>query len=231
MEEWRDIAGYEGRYQISSLGQVRRLPRPLVWKGGMTATKILKPSRAKVGYYTVNLYNTEKRPSLRYIHRLVAEAFIPNPENLPYVNHLDGDRLNNNVSNLEWATPHRNNLHAHRELSTCQPQVLCVETGEIFPSIRAAAETKNISQKSISKCMDGIRYCETAGGLHWERLGNKKKRKTNPSQKKPVRCVTTGVSYPSIYEAAIASGCHHSHITRCCRGELRSVRGLKWKFL
>lgn len=93
MEEiWKDIKGYEGLYQISSHGRVKSFLR---------YKKILKPILKTDGYLCVNLCKPLKKFS---IHRLVAEAFIPNPDNLPQVNHKDEDKTNNHVVNLEWCT-------------------------------------------------------------------------------------------------------------------------------
>lgn len=109
MEEiWKDIKSYEGLYQVSNLGKVRSFPR----KG--THTKkihILKSGKNHKGYLYVVLTNKYKKKTIS-IHRLVAQAFIPNPNNLPQVNHIDGDKLNNCVENLEWITNYDNMKHA-----------------------------------------------------------------------------------------------------------------------
>ena len=100
MEEWKSIPGYEGLYEVSSYGRVKRLEgydrfnRKIV-------NKLLKPSYNTSGYYIVHLYNNGFMKS-KLLHRLVAQAFIPNPDNLPEVNHKDEDRTNNSVENLEW---------------------------------------------------------------------------------------------------------------------------------
>lgn len=101
MEEWRSIQGYEGLYEVSSYGRVKSLERYKSNNGGiqLLKEKILRPHNTKKGYLTVQLRN--KRFT---VHRLVAQAFIPNPDNLPQVNHKDEDKTNNNVTNLEWCT-------------------------------------------------------------------------------------------------------------------------------
>lgn len=105
VEEWRDIEGYEGLYQVSNLGRVKSLkPR---YKNKI----ILKQEINHFGYLQICLSNPRKTHK---VHRLVAQAFIPNPENKPQVNHIDGNKLNNKVENLEWNTAHENNLHACR---------------------------------------------------------------------------------------------------------------------
>ena len=99
MEEvWKDIKGYEGKYQISSFGRVKTFRYRNSHKVG-----ILKPQKNVRGYLIVDLKNHCNRKHFT-IHRLVAQAFIPNPDNLPQVNHKDEDKTNNHVENLEWCT-------------------------------------------------------------------------------------------------------------------------------
>ena len=103
MEEWRDIEGYDGLYQISSWGRVRNIH----------TGHILTPYHNKKGYPKASLFAKGKRsPDKHRINRLVAKAFIPNPLELPQVNHKDGNKDNNSVSNLEWATNSENSRHA-----------------------------------------------------------------------------------------------------------------------
>lgn len=114
---WKDIKGYEGYYQINELGDVRSLDRVVVCgdKGGLMTRKgrIMDKVVNKDGYLNVGLSKFDKRKIYR-IHRLVAETFLPNPENKPQVNHIDNDRKNNNVENLEWVTISENMYHAYR---------------------------------------------------------------------------------------------------------------------
>lgn len=117
-ERWRDIYGYEGYYQVSHKGRVRSLNRtvarvsrgkdvPFVRKG-----RILSPMINRGGYPFVDLFKN-KRDSRR-IHRLVAEAFIPNPKRLPVVNHKNNNRRDNRVANLEWTTQSENLKHYYQ---------------------------------------------------------------------------------------------------------------------
>ena len=99
-EEWRDIEGYEDWYEISNLGRVRSIDN----------RKILKTNFSKDGYERVTI-TKDKITRNMSIHRLVAKAFIPNPYKLPQVNHIDGDKTNNNVDNLEWCTNQENHNH------------------------------------------------------------------------------------------------------------------------
>lgn len=100
LEIWRDIKGYEGKYQVSSWGRVRG------------ANGILTPYKTSKGYLKVGLCNGGRCSDKKRVHRLVAAAFIPNPYGLPQVNHLDGNKENNSVTNLEWCTNQQNMNHA-----------------------------------------------------------------------------------------------------------------------
>lgn len=114
-EEWRDIPGYEEMYQVSNKGRVKSLAREVSRKGKggnyFLPERILSPSiNVQTGYPMVNLLKECKRKSIT-IHSLVAKTFIPNPENKKCVNHIDTNRENNIVENLEWVTPKENSNH------------------------------------------------------------------------------------------------------------------------
>ena len=104
--EWKDIVGYEGHYQVSNTGKIRSVDRYIKDRRlGKRFAKgyILKPELSKNGYLYVNL-NKDGKIKHCTVHRIVAQAFIPNPYNLPCVNHKDENRGNNNADNLEWIT-------------------------------------------------------------------------------------------------------------------------------
>jgi len=107
MEEiWKDINGYEGKYQISNLGRVKSLARTTTYNDGrkkFIIERILQPILCKIGYYSLGL-SLDGVPSVVTIHRLVALTFIPNPENKRAVNHKNGVKTDNRVENLEWVT-------------------------------------------------------------------------------------------------------------------------------
>ena len=110
-EIWKDILGYEGLYQVSSFGRVRSLDRYVEYSNGrihLHKGKVLSLLKGEYGYIQVSLYYNRKMYK-KYVHRLVAEAFLLNPDNLPEVNHIDEDKSNNSVDNLEWCTAKYNN--------------------------------------------------------------------------------------------------------------------------
>lgn len=114
MEEiWKDIKGYEGWYQVSNLGRVKSLERTFVRKNGSSfkvKERILKYAFDHAGYPYVTLIKLKVRYN-KSIHRLVAMAFIPNPENKPQIDHIDANPMNPNVNNLRWATTRENSLN------------------------------------------------------------------------------------------------------------------------
>lgn len=169
---WKDIRGYEGYYQVSNTGEVRRLTRTVIDKNGnqkKVLGRVLSKHIKDNDYLTVQLWkdNVGKK---YYIHRLVAEAFIPNPDNLPTVNHKDYNKSNNDVNNLEWMSYKENNIYSvpRRKKSGNAKKVKCVETGDIYNSVCEASRITNISRTGISDCCNGYRNAHTAGGYHWE---------------------------------------------------------------
>lgn len=111
IEEWRPVIGYEGLYEVSNLGRVRSVDRYVKSKGEsywLRKGKMLSPAKDKNGYLKVNLSCNGKNNIIR-VHRLVAQVFIHNPDNLPEINHKDEDKTNNRVDNLEWCDRKYNN--------------------------------------------------------------------------------------------------------------------------
>ena len=117
-EEWRDIKGYEGIYQISDCGRVKSLERIVPWGKGIRhiKEKFLRVKKKKSGYLFYCLYSGNGTVKYEHAHRLVAQAFIPNPLQKKDVNHIDGNKSNNCVDNLEWATRSENQIHAYNVL-------------------------------------------------------------------------------------------------------------------
>jgi len=174
-EVWKDIKGYEGIYQVSNTGKIKRIGKysnqfGYTWE----SDRLLKPSPKDNQYLIVNLSKNGKIKQ-KYVHRLVAEAFIPNPENKPTINHKDGDRSNNHVSNLEWATYAENNIHSIEVLdrdtknsSDSKPVLQFDKQGNFikeYPSMREAQRQTGIY--GIDKVCNRVKYRHTAGGYIW----------------------------------------------------------------
>lgn len=128
-EIWKDIENYEGCYQVSNLGNVRSLTRKVHTFNGWRTTKsqLLKPLKSNRNYYRVCLKSHQKNKYIS-IHRLVATAFIPNPNNYPVINHIDGNTANNKVDNLEWCTQSHNIKEAYR-VGNAKPTSGCFKKG------------------------------------------------------------------------------------------------------
>lgn len=157
-EIFKNIEGFEG-YQISNLGNVKSLNYNRTGK-----EQILKPTKDKDGYLYVSLCKQGKRKCYK-IHRLVAQAFLDNPNNYPIINHRDENPLNNNVTNLEFCTPKYNCNYGSRN-EKLSKQVLCVETGVIYPSLSEVYRQLGFSQSNIYSACTG-RY-KQAYGFHWK---------------------------------------------------------------
>lgn len=166
-EEWKDIKGYEGKYQISNLGRVRSLPFQFIKSDGRKISlrgKLMLSFDNGRGYQAIFLNNKGKR-KLHKIARLVATAFVPNPENKPEVDHIDANRANDIPSNLRWVTHKENCNHPHfieaaKRVSigkASKPIVqMDLEENELkeFSSVIEAANTLEVKYHSISSCLN-----------------------------------------------------------------------------
>lgn len=178
-EKWKDIAGFKGIYQVSNLGRVKSLDRKCLASNGIKYFKkgcLLKPSSDRRGYLVCNLSKDNKMHTQK-IHRLVANAFLDNVNNLPVVNHKDENKMNNNVSNLEWCTrkynsnyghmkEHHRNNGAYKRRKIVIQKDLNGRTLQEFHSVSLAAKENSLSQGGISMVCRG--NGKTYGGFKWE---------------------------------------------------------------
>ena len=169
-EIWKDIEGYEGLYQVSSEGRIKSLSR-LTSNGRKIADRILTPYKNRDGYLQLKLYKDGKYINHK-IHRLVANAFIPNPENKPEVNHIDENKENNNVSNLEWVTRKENANHGtrnERSAKTNSKPVMGISLDGksylYFNSAKDAERLAGFDNSAISRCCRG--KLKTYKGYTW----------------------------------------------------------------
>lgn len=162
-EAWRPVVGYEGLYEVSNLCRLRRI-------------KIIEPTKKKHGYMQVSLVNKNGvRKSFR-LHRIVAAAFVPNPEGKPQVNHIDENPENNRAVNLEWATAEENTNYGSRTARAAakngsKTPVLQIDPVTLkvlaeYPGQSAAAKETGIAVSCINACLRGKQ--KHAGGYLWE---------------------------------------------------------------
>lgn len=133
--------------------------------------RILKPCTSANGYLRVSLNNGTEKHKRFLIHRLVAQAFIPNPDKLPQINHIDQDKTNNGAENLEWCSPLHNLNHSHiieKAGKANERKVQCITTGKIYNSIKEITSELGLSHSNIVACCKGRRH--TCGGLKWKYL-------------------------------------------------------------
>lgn len=182
-EIWKDVQGYEGLYKISNFGNIKGHNK--TYFCGKNTKRVLEErfivGEVRNGYKRVTLWHNKKHRRV-FVHRLVAEAFIPNPDNKPEIDHIDGNPSNNRAENLRWVT-HTENLNnpitlKRKSLSAMgnhmlgkkgslhhnSKKVLCIETNTIYGGVAEAM--RKTGAKSISGCCCGRR--KTTGGFHWK---------------------------------------------------------------
>lgn len=156
-EEWRGLPGYEDAYQVSNLGRIR------------SRNHVLQPTTNWDGYLRVSIGKDGAR-RLVALHRLVALAFLPNPDNKPQVNHKNGNRADCRVTNLEWCTNAENQRHRNSAIGGGKNRkkraVVNTTTGQIYESISEAARQTETCIASIQECCKGQR--KTANGYGWQ---------------------------------------------------------------
>ena len=163
---WKNVKDYEGIYEISDTGIIRGVDRYIELPNGkkrFAKGRILQQSISNKGYAEIRLNKGGKARSY-LIHRLTAQAFKPNPDGLPQVNHLSGDKLDNSVENLEWKNASGNTLHAYKTglNSNCgcnhnlAVPVIDLKTGDIYCTVKAFCETYGINYNSGKNALNGL---------------------------------------------------------------------------
>lgn len=245
-EEWKPVVGYEELLEVSTYGRVRSVTHYIHKKDGtkqIVKGKILSPRIIKIGYYAITLSFEAKHKTL-HVHRLVAKAFIPNPYNLPCINHKDENKTNNNFDNLEWCTRKYNNAYGtavSRRIQTLEERgfdfggkkVLQYKlNGEFiaeYNSLAEAGRNTGIIYPRISNCCNG--KVKQAGGFQWKfKDDNRRIENILPI----IQMDSNGKEinrFISVREASEMTGTSKKGIDLCIKGVYKTSGGCKWKRL
>lgn len=221
-EIWKEIQGYEGLYAVSNRGRVKNL----------MSGKVLKNVIVPHGYAKVGLCKGGGKIKQITVHKLVAEAFIPNPLNLPQVNHKDECKNNNNMNNLEWVTASQNNKHSAHTKS-CRINQLSLD-GEFIRQWESSMQIKRelgFDNSSIIQCCKGNKRYSHVGGFKWEYADGLNQQRHN----RPVAALTIDgdliAEYKSAAEAARCLKICDRSIHYCLNGTLKSTHGLRFIYI
>ena len=207
-EEWRAVKGYEGLYEVSSFGRVRSLDRWVKSKGQaerFCKGKILKIRHDKYGYMRATLFDKQIAKNAQ-VHRLVVDAFVPNPDNLPCVNHRNEIKDCNIPDNLEPCTVAYNNSYGTKLKKQAEKQ-----RGQKRPQVADKLRGITRSEETKQRCTEA------------------KRRKMKPVLQYTLDGELIG-EYESIKEAARQSGIHYGNICNCCVGRFHTAGGYVWKY-
>lgn len=216
-EIWKPVVGYEGRYEVSSRGRVRSLN----YEGHQGVVVEMKPTLSNFGYYRIGLRSGNKRKTFM-VHRLVAEAFIPNTGEKPFIDHINGIRTDNRVENLRWCT-RKENMNFPLALR---------HKSEAFSGKGNPMYGKHMSDEAKAKVA-----AKNKANSRPENLGryiaNAPKGKDSMFAKAIEQYSKDGQllkPWGSMSDASRATGISVNSISRCCRGGIKSAGGYVWKY-
>jgi len=244
MEIWKDIEGFENRYQVSNMGRVKSLDRITITKNGRRLPikgKLLRLNRSSPeGYVRVILYGPNTKPYIRFVHRLVAQAFIPNPENKPEVNHKWGDKSDNRHTSLEWCTRGENVSHAIR--TGLNPQRGERNTSSKLSELQVREicnllDNSNKTQEEIAKEYGVLKtqIHKIDIGEAWNWLTDRKGKVSNRGFRVVQNC--RGEVFKKVTDAANRYGVETTNISKSCKDNKYSAGRygdgtlIKWNYV
>lgn len=242
-EEWRPVVGHEGLYEVSNYGRVKSLPRTVIRRNGSplpVSGGIIRPYINTHGYYHYNLYRNKKTRKVG-AHRLVAEAFLPNPKKYGYINHKDENPLNNFVDNLEWCTQSYNINYGtciERMKATKRRTIICRSVEQytrdgLFVKehrcARDAAKEVGVSDDAIMYCCNTNSQKTLPGGFQWKFKGSDKMIRPYPVIVQLDIKGNKVATYNRIKDAEDATGISHVLIIKCIQGKAHTAKGYIWK--
>lgn len=223
------VDGYETNYYITENGDCYNS------KTG----KYLKGQISNSGYLNYNLSLTSENKKRYYAHRLVALMFLDNPQNLPEVNHKDGNKLNNNITNLEWVTSKENIQHSlllnlnpnHKKVYQFNKELQLVKIYSSMAEADRAGYTASMVQQELSnknKTLTLNYYWNDNEKIDFQIITTQNTGKSTQVQQLDLQNNIIAI-YNSMGQAAKAIGGSHSHISECCRGKIKTYKGYKWQ--
>jgi len=247
-ETWKPIVGYEGLYEVSNMGRIKSLPKTIDIHRCLQHRneKIFNGSKDNHGYMCVTLCNNGKRKTFK-VHRLVAYAFIPNPDNLPQINHKDENKANNCVENLEWCDQSYNINYGNRNKKCILTKNKNGSFGAEVPILQYTFDgvfVKRYSslsevERTTGKCYVSVICCCSGKFTHsydyiwiYEKDVDKLQERLEKIKKKRVVQLNLDGSlvkiWNSVTEASRGMGIHTTSISMCCSGNYKTSCGFKW---
>lgn len=245
-EIWKDIDGYKGYYQVSNLGRVRSLDRYIEYiYNDMVVTRkqrgrIRQPAINHQGYLQLSLLKNGVSTTFK-VHRLVAKAFLPNPDNLTEINHINENKQDNHINNLEWCSRQYNCIYGtapKRRALACSKAIeqIDMDTNEVvavFASASEASRKLGFTRVGIQRCC--VKRQISCQGYYWRFLGDTTSPKKHMQGGKAIdmldkNTLKTLASFNSMSEAMRCTGVDVATISRCCHGTQKTAGGYVWKF-